>query len=46
MKSKEIKIGKSWVGLGLSFNRFGVGICIDRYHIDIDFIFFWISWEF
>jgi len=46
MASKEIKIGKMWISVGYSFRRLALGFAVDRYHADIDLIFFWVSWEF
>jgi len=42
---KEIKIKNTWVRYGGSFKRFGLGIVIERYAIQIDFIWFWVMVE-
>lgn len=43
---KEIKLGNRWISFGYSFRRFAVGFTIDRYHMDIDLVFFWVGIEF
>lgn len=43
---KEISIGKLWISYGYSFKRFGLGFTIDKYHMDIDLVFFWFGIEF
>ena len=43
---KEIKLGKFWFSYGYSFKRFGIGFNIDKYHMDIDLVFFWVGIEF
>lgn len=45
--SKSLKRdGKVWVLVGYSFKRFGFGIEISKYSINIDLAFFWIGIEF
>ena len=43
---KEISVGKFWISFGYSFKRFGIGFNIDKYHMDIDLVFFWVGIEF
>jgi hypothetical protein len=43
---KEAKVLNKWVSFGYSFKRFGIGFTIDKYHMDIDLVFFWIGIEF
>ena len=43
---KEMKLGKFWFSYGYSFKRFGIGFNIDKYHMDIDLVFFWFGIEF
>jgi hypothetical protein len=42
---KEISIGTKWISFGYSFKRFGIGFNIDKYHMDIDLVFFWFGVE-
>ena len=41
---KEIHLRKGWMHWGYS-KRFGLGISIDRYGVDIDFLIFYIGWQ-
>lgn len=34
---------RAWVNVGYNFHRFGLGISVDRYGINIDLAFFWFS---
>jgi hypothetical protein len=42
---KEFSIGTKWISFGYSFKRFGIGFTIDKYHMDIDLVFFWVGIE-
>jgi len=43
---KEYRIqNKCWLYIGMS-KGFGLGFRIDRYHINIDFLWFWVGFEF
>lgn len=44
--NKEIKIKNSWIHIGYSRHGFGLGFRIDKYSLNIDFLFFWIGIEF
>ena len=33
------------IACGYSFKRFGIGFNIDKYHMDIDLVFFWVGIE-
>ena len=41
-KSSVIKLGNIALLIGFTPKRFAIGISIDRYELDIDFIFFWL----
>ena len=43
---KEIKLGRFYLTFGCSFRRIALGFSLDKYHFDIDFLFFWIGIEF
>jgi hypothetical protein len=43
---KEFNLGGKWISCGYSFKRFGIGFNIDKYHMDIDLVFFWVGIEF
>ena len=43
---KQFKIGKSYLSLGYNFRGIGVGFGINKYMLDLDLLFFYISWEF
>jgi hypothetical protein len=42
---KEFNLGGKWISCGYSFKRFGIGFNIDKYHMDIDLVFFWVGIE-
>ena len=42
---REIKFKNTWIHYGGSFRRIGLGFNIDRYSINIDFLWFWVSIE-
>ena len=42
-KSTTIKLGNIMLLIGFTPKRFAIGISIDRYELDIDFIFFWLT---
>lgn len=44
-KEYEIKKG-TWVHIGYSWKGFGLGFRIDRYHFNIDLLWFWLSVEY
>jgi hypothetical protein len=44
--NKEIKVLGKYINTGFSFNRFAIGFSIDKYHIEIDLVFFWVAIEF
>ena len=44
VKSKYLTLGKVTIGGGIS-QRFGIGICIDRWSFNIDFGPFWLFIE-
>ena len=41
---KEIHLRKGWMIWGYS-KRFGLGISISKYGVDIDFLIFYIGWQ-
>jgi len=41
---KDIRFRKGWIHCGYS-KRFGLGISIDKYGVDIDFLIFYIGWQ-
>jgi hypothetical protein len=41
----EQKIQKYWIHYGFSWKRFAIGISIDTYSLNIDFLFFWFGME-
>ena len=43
---KEIQIKRLWVNFGYSFKGIGLGFRIDKYHLNVDFLFFWFGIEF
>lgn len=44
--NKEFRVkNRYWVHIGYSWRGFGLGFRIDRYHINIDFLWFWFSVE-
>ena len=43
---KEKSLGKVWIGYGSNFRQVSVGISIDRFHITIDLLFFFVALEF
>lgn len=45
-KSKEIKLLGHWVSFGYSFTRVAFGFSLDKYSLQIDFLFFWLGIEF
>ena len=46
LMNKEInKFGK-WIHIGYSWKGFGLGFRIDRYSLNIDFLWFWFGIEF
>ena len=34
-----------WVNFGYSFKQFSLGVTIDKYHMNADFVFFWVGVE-
>jgi hypothetical protein len=42
---REKSLGKVWVGYGFNFKQASVGISIDRFHISIDLLFFFVAVE-
>jgi hypothetical protein len=42
---KEIKLKNTWINYGGSFKRFALGFSIDRYSVNLDLLWFWISIE-
>jgi len=42
----EFKVRNSWVYIGASWTRFGLGISISKYSLDIDLGFVWVGVEF
>jgi len=42
---KELSVGTTWIHYGYSFKRFALGFSIDKWHMDIDLVFFWIGVE-
>jgi len=45
-KGKDFKFLGQWISLGYSFKRIGFGFSIDKYALQLDFLFFWFGWEF
>jgi len=43
---KEVEIYGQWVSFGYSFARVGFGFAVDRYSLQIDFLFFWFGVDF
>ena len=44
-QSKEVKLLGYWVSFGYSFRRVGLGFSVDRYSLQLDFLFFWAGVE-
>ena len=42
---KEAKVLNHWINFGYSFKRIGLGFSLDKYALNIDFIFFWFGVE-
>jgi hypothetical protein len=42
---KEAKVLNKWVSFGYSFKQFSLGFTIDKYHMNADFVFFWVGIE-
>ena len=42
---KEAKVLNKWVSFGYSFKQFSLGFTIDKYHMNADFVFFWVGVE-
>jgi len=42
---REKKIGKYWFYAGKN-SGVGFGIHVDKYHVTIDFLFWYVGWEF
>jgi len=45
-KCKEIKLLGHWVSFGYSFTRVAFGFSLDKYSLQVDFLFFWFGVEF
>ena len=43
---KQFRIGKSYLSFGYNFRGIGIGFGLNRYALDLELVFFWISWEF
>ena len=43
---KQIRLSKSYLCFGYNFKTIGVGFGINRYNLNLDLLFFWLSWEF
>jgi len=41
----EVKFKNTWIHYGGSFKRFGIGFNFDRYSINLDLLWFWVSIE-
>jgi hypothetical protein len=44
-KSGHLKIGKFYICSGYNLKRVAIGFSVDRWSINIDFLFFWFSIE-
>jgi hypothetical protein len=44
--NKTYNIKSKWINIGYSFKGIGLGFRIDRYSLNIDFLFFWFGVEF
>ena len=44
--TKEVSVGKSYLYFGYNFKGIRLCFSVDRHSIDIDLVFFWVSWGF
>jgi len=42
---KEVELFNHWVSFGYSFRRVAFGFSIDKYSLQVDFLFFWFGIE-
>jgi hypothetical protein len=47
IKSKEWRVSnKVWFSAGFSSRRFALGFSVDRFNVNIDFFWFWVTLEY
>jgi hypothetical protein len=43
---KVYKIRNRWLEFGFNTSQFSLGLTVNRYHVTLDLVFFWIAVEF